>query len=335
MSSTKKLLSTIITTSALSFGAATTATAAEPVCEIDRTINFSGASWESNLVLTDIHRFIVEKGYGCQTDVLPTETLPGLAALERGDLDVNSEVWPNNYGTIWNEAVERGKVISSGYLFSGYEAWYIPKYTQERFPDLKSIADLPKYKDEFLDPETPGKGRFYGCPAGWNCEGVSANLFRAYNLGDTFTYYQPGTGAAQKAAFSSEYRRQNNFVFYYWHPTPVSVSMDLVPLEMPEHDEELFECLSRSDCDNPQPTGYPESPVFIALNKDFAEDAPQLKAFFDNNEMPLEVISELLFKMEESGDDAYDMAMWFLNEHPEVWTKWVPEDVAERVQKSL
>ena len=58
MLSTKKLLSTIVASSALSFGAVNVAAAAEPVCEIDRTINFGGMSWESNLVLTDVQRFI-------------------------------------------------------------------------------------------------------------------------------------------------------------------------------------------------------------------------------------------------------------------------------------
>ena len=42
----------------------------------------------------------------------------------------------------------------------GGEAWYIPRYTAERLPELKSAADLPKFKDQFKDPEEPGKGRF-------------------------------------------------------------------------------------------------------------------------------------------------------------------------------
>lgn len=335
MLTTKKLLSTIITTSVLSFGAATTATAAEPVCEVDRTVTFGGMSWESNLVLTDVQRFILENGYGCKTEVLPTETLPALAALERGDLDVNTEIWLNSMGSIWADAEERGRVIRSSALFEGGEDWFIPRYVQERFPDLKSVADLPKYKDEFRDPEMPNKGRFYGCPAGWSCEVISNNLFNAYNLGDTFNLYQPGTGAAQKAAIMSEYRRQNNIVFYYWSPTPLAGSLDLVPLEMAPYDKEKFHCLSDSECANPEPSEFPRTPIFTALNAQFAEEAPQLKAFFDSNEVPLEVINATLAEMEDSGDDSMDMAIWFLTEYPEVWSEWVPEDIAARVQAAL
>ncbi len=333
--SKKQLLSSALAAAALTFGAATTATAAEPVCEIDRTINFGGMSWESNLVLTDVQRLILETGYGCKTEVLPTETLPALAALERGDLDVNTEIWLNSMGTIWDDAVERGRVVRSGDLFMGGEAWYIPKYTQERLPELKTAADLAQFKDEFADPEAPGKGRFYGCPAGWACEVVSTNLFNALDLDESFTYYQPGTGAAQKAALMSDYRRKNNIVFYYWYPTPLVGSLDLVELELPEFDEERHKCLTDVNCENPEPNAYPNNPVFVALNKSFAEEAPQLREFFDNNEVPLDVINATLAEMEDSGDDSIDVAKWFLAEYPEVWTQWVPEDVAERVQSSL
>ncbi|KAG1225494.1 hypothetical protein G6F68_019916 [Rhizopus microsporus] len=70
-----------------------------PQCEIKRPVNFGAMNWESNLVLVDVERFIMEKGYGCKTETLPTETLPALAALERGDLDINTEIWLNSAGT--------------------------------------------------------------------------------------------------------------------------------------------------------------------------------------------------------------------------------------------
>ena len=335
MLSTKKLLSTMVATAALLFGTTTTATADEPVCDIDRVINFGGMSWESNLIIADIQRFILENGYGCQTDILPTETLTALTALERGDLDVNSEIWLNSLGTLWDEAVTRGHIVKSGDLYVGYEAWFIPKYTQERFPDLKTASDLAKYKDEFQDPEDPGKGRFYGCPAGWNCEVVSLNIFKALGLDDSFVHYQPGSAAAQKAAIMSDYRRKNNIAFYYWHPTPLVSLLDLVELELPEYDEDKHKCLTDADCQNPQASAYPTNPVFVALNKQFAEDAPQLKTFFDSNTMPIEIIGATLAEMEESGSESMETAIWFLNKYPEVWTEWVPNDVAERVKQAL
>lgn len=304
-------------------------------CEIDRPVNFGGMNWESNLILVDVQRFIVEKGYACQTEVLPTETLPALAALQRGDLDINTEIWVNSVADPWAEAEKKGKVRRITDLYIGGEAWFIPRYTAERLPELKTAADLPKFKDEFKDPEDPSKGRLYGCPVGWGCEVVNTNLFEALKLGDTYNLYSPGTGAAQKAALTSAYKRKQDVVFYYWYPTPMAGALDLVKLEMPAYDDAAHRCLTSAKCADPKPTDFPGSPVFSAVNVDFAAQAPKLTAFLSNVSMPLEDMNTTLAHMQETGDDSSDVADWFLKNKSEVWTKWVPAEVAERVKAAL
>ena len=304
-------------------------------CEIDRPVNFGGMNWESNLVLVEVQRTILEKGYGCKSEVLPTETLPALAALERGDLDINTEVWLNSVADPWKKAEATGRVKRVADLFMGGEAWFIPRYTAERLPELKSATDLPKFKDEFTDPEEPNKGRFYGCPAGWGCEVVSTNLFNALELGDSYTLYSPGTGAAQKAALTSAYKRKQNVVFYYWYPTPLVGAMDLVKLDLPAYDAAKHECLTAPGCKNPEPSAYPDNPVFTALNTDFMKQAPQLTEFFSAMTLSQEDMDTTLAHMEESGDDAAAVAEWFMKEKASVWQAWLPKDVAERVQASL
>ncbi|WP_459614783.1 ABC transporter substrate-binding protein [Bordetella sp. 2513F-2] len=316
------------------FGGAAQAADA-PQCEIERPVNFGGMNWESNLVVVELERFIVEKGYGCDTEVLPTETLPALAALERGDLDVNSEIWLNSVAAPWDKAEKSGKVKRIGDVYMGGEAWFIPRYTAERLPELKSAADLPKFKNEFEDPEEPSKGRFYGCPAGWGCEVTSNNLFHALKLEDTYTLYSPGTGAAQKAALMSAYKRKQDVVFYYWYPTPLVGALDLVKLELPPYDAEKHKCLTSPSCKDPQPSAYPDNPVFTAVNTEFSQKAPKLTEFLSKVSIPLPEVDQTLAHMEESGDDARAVAQWFLQNKPDVWKAWVPADVAERVQAAL
>ena len=308
-----------------------TAQAADAQCEIDRPVKFGGMNWESNLVLVDVQRFIMEKGYGCKTETLPTETLPALAALERGDLDINTEIWLNSVAEPWDKAEKTGKVKRIGDVYMGGEAWFIPRYTAERLPELKSAADLPKFKD----PEEPSKGRFYGCPAGWGCEVVSTNLFHALKLDDSYTLYSPGTGAAQKAALTSAYKRKQNVVFYYWYPTPLVGSLDLVKLELPPYDAEKHKCLTSPQCKDPQPSAYPENPVFTAVNSGFAEKAPKLTEFLSKVSVPLPEMDATLAYMEESGDESSDVAQWFLKNKSDVWSKWVPAEVATRVKAAL
>lgn len=324
-----------VAVAAVLFACATGAQAAAPACEIDRPVNFGGMNWESNLVVVEIERFIMEKGYGCKTEVLPTETLPALAALQRGDLDINSEIWLNSVADPWDKAEKTGKVKRIGELFMGGEGWFVPRYTAERLKDLRSAADLPKFKDAFADPEEPSKGRFYGCPAGWGCEVTSANLFHALKLDDTYTLYSPGTGAAQKAALMSAYKRKQDVVFYYWYPTPLVGAMDLVKLELPPYDAAAHKCLTAPGCSDPKPSAYPENPVFTAVNTRFSEEAPQLTAFLAKVTIPRELMDKTLAHMEESGDEAVDVARWFLTQQDAVWTNWVDADVAQRVKAAL
>ena len=317
-------------------GLAQSAQAADtPQCEVNRPVNIGGMTWESNLILAEVESYILQKGYGCKTDILPTETLAAMAALERGDLDVKPEVWPNANYAPWKKSEATGKVKAIGNVFSGQEAWFIPKYTAEKYPDLKSAADLINYKDKFKDPEDPSKGRIYGCPAGWGCEIVVNNMHKAYALEDSFNMYSPGTGAAQKAAIMSAYKRKQDIVFYYWSPTPLVGSLDLVKLEMPPYDKEKFQCLTGVDCENPQPSSYPEDKVFTGINVEFAKNAPQLAEFFSKVSIPSSVMNATLAHMEETGDDSQEIAIWFLKKHADTWTKWMPEDVAKRVQHSL
>ncbi len=318
---------------ALAPGAATAADG--PQCELDRNVRFGGMNWESNLVLVEVERFIADKGYGCDAEVLPVETLPALAALERGDLDINTEVWLNSVAEPWAKAKASGKVKRIGDIYMGGESWFIPRYTAERLPELKKASDLPKYKKDFADPEEPSKGRFYGCPAGWGCEVVSGNLFKALGLQDSFTLFSPGTGATQKAALTAAYKRKENIVFYYWYPTPLVGSMDLVKLELPPFDKEKHACLTDPNCANPQPSAYPENPVFTAVSTKFSEEAPKLTAFLSKVAVPLPVMDEAMAYMEKNEAEPADVAQWFLKNKTDVWQAWLPADVAARVKAAL
>ncbi len=320
-------LSSLVATPALAAG--------EPQCELDRPMRFAGMNWETNLVLVEVERFIVEKGYGCKSEVVPVETLPALAALTRGDVDINTEVWLNSVAEPWAQAEATGKVKRIGDIYMGGEAWFIPRYTAERLPELKAAADLPRFKDEFTDPEEPSKGRFYGCPAGWGCEVVSGNLHKALGLEDSFTYFSPGTGATQKAALTAAYQRKENIVFYYWYPTPLVGSMDLVKLQLPAYDKATHECLTDANCADPKPSDYPENPVFTAVTTQLTQDAPQLTAFLSKVSVPLPVMNETMAHMDETEGEPEDVARWFLKNHSDVWTQWLPAETAERVKASL
>ncbi|MDH2433232.1 ABC transporter substrate-binding protein [Pokkaliibacter sp. MBI-7] len=330
---------------ALAAGYATQAAAA---CEVDKTIHITGMSWSSNLFMAELARDILEKGYDCKAERIPGETIAMLTALIRGDADLMPEMWMNTMQDLWEKGKQQDKVEAFGDTYDqggvDAEAWYVPRYVVEgdekrgikaMAPDLKSVSDLPKYKALFKDPEEPEKGRFYNCPTGWNCEVVNSNKLVGYGLDSSFSNFRPGTGAALKAAIATNYKRGKPIVFYYWGPTDVLGKYDLVRLQEPAYDKAVFDQLIKPDSKPDKATAYPKSIILKAANKEFAQQAPQIMAFWQKFNLSNDEINKVLATMDNNNVEAEDAATQFLKEHPEQWSQWVPAGVAAKIKASL
>lgn len=316
------------------------ARAAGPACEVARPVVFAGMDWASNDFHNAVAGFILEHGYGCRTDRVPGSTITLLTGLARGDVDVAMEIWRDNVTEPWEKAKAAGQVVELGTNFpDAVQGWYVPRYLVEgenaKAPGLRNVEDLKRYKALFEDPEEPGKGRFYNCIPGWNCEIMNTKKLEAYGLSEHFTNFRPGSGAALAAAIASSYKRRKPFVAYYWGPTWVLGQYDLMMLEEPPYDPQAWEALRRAD----HPTSavaYPVVEVVVGVNADFARKAPRLVAFLIGYETTAAMISKALAVMQERRDTpAKDVARHFLQENPAVWSRWVPEDVAARVRAAL
>lgn len=312
--------------------AASPAVAAEPVCPVSHPVRFGGMSWESNLILVEIEREILEQGFGCRTRVEPGEALTILAGAQHGDVDVVAEVWQNAVREAWDKIVAGGRVKPVGTVYKGFEAWYVPAYTARSLPGLRKVSDLPRFRRAFADPEDPAHGRFIGCPPGWGCDQTARNLFRAFGLEGHFNYVSPGSGAAQKAVIQSAYRRRQNLVFYYWGPTPLVSRLALVQLDMGAYDPARFDCIGRRDCASPQPTAYPESPVLTAVNADFARRAPAIAEFLARVHLPTHALEAVLAWAETRRAGNREAARHFLQRYPLIWQGWLDEASGQRLK---
>lgn len=338
-------LSKLITGLALALPLSTAAAvAAEPACEIDRPVVFAGLDWDSNAFHTALASYIMEKGYGCQTDVIPGSTIPLLNGMARGDIDVTMEIWPDNVTEALKDGTERGQFADLGINFpDAVQAWFVPKYLVEGddapAKGLKSVSDLPKYKEVFADPEEPSKGRFYNCIAGWGCEVINTKKLHAYGLLDDYVNFRPGTGAALSAAIESNVKRKKPIVFYYWGPTWVlgKIGDEVVALEEPAYDKAVWDALSAEDDPEKvtEATEYPLSKVHVYANTKFIEQAPKLVEFLKAYETTNAMVSKALAYMQDTGGTAEDAAQDFLKNNKDIWTGWVPQDVAERVSAEL
>ena len=314
---------------------------ASAACEMNRPIMFAGLDWQSNHFHVEVARFIMEKGYGCETDSIPGSTIPLLQGMIRGDVDVTMEMWKDNVKEAFQKGVDAGKIVELGINFpDAVQGWFVPRYLVEgsgaKAPGLKRVTDLPKYKKLFSDPEEPEKGRFLNCILGWGCEVINTNKLVAYGLLNDYTNFRPGTGAALAAAIASNYQRKKPFVAYYWGPTWVLGKYDLVMLEEDPFNQKVWDELAKTKGKNGKAVAYPVVAVSIATTTQFTKDAPKLTAFLKNYRTSNKQVSQaLVYLQEKKGSKAKDAALEFLRTKQDVWTKWVPADVASRVNAAL
>ena len=196
-----------------------------PALAAQAPIHFADLNWESGSLITDILRIIVEKGYGLPTDTLPGTTITLETALANNDIQVIGEEWAGR-SPVWVKAEAEGKVVSLGDTVKGAtEGWWVPEYVikgdpakgiKPMAPDLRSVSDLPRYKNVFKDPEAPNKGRFLNSPIGWTSEVVNKQKLKAYGLDDSYVNFRSGSGAALDAEISSSISRGKPVLFYYW-----------------------------------------------------------------------------------------------------------------------
>ncbi|RRV06879.1 ABC transporter substrate-binding protein [Pseudomonas sp. v388] len=318
----------------------------QPAMAADKTapIIFGDLTWESGSLITEVLRTIVEKGYGHSTDTLPGSTVSLETALAKNDIQVIGEEWTGR-SPVWVKAEADGKVLGLGDIVKGAtEGWWVPEYVikgdaakgiKPLAPELKSVADLARYKDVFKDPESPDKGRFLNSPSGWTSEIVNTQKLKAYGLNDSFVNFRTGSGAALDAEIDSAIRRGKAVLFYYWSPTPLLGRHKLIRLQEPPFDAEAWKTLTDASNPNPRGTSSLAANLSIGVSAPFNEKYPELVTFFKKVDLPIDLLNQTLGRMSEKRLDPKAVAQGFLKDHPEVWNAWVPADVAAKVTASL
>jgi glycine betaine/proline transport system substrate-binding protein len=306
--------------------------AARPVTLVD-------FSWDSVQVHNRIAAYIIEKGFGKETDFIFAESLPGMMGIERGDADFSMEGWVDNILEFWEKATASGKMVSLGTNFpDAPQGWYVPTYMikgdeargiKPVAPDLKSVADLPKYWELFKDPENPKKGRLLNGPAGWKVTSINEMKIRGYGLDKHYDAFSAGSETALSTAIKRAYDRGQPVLAYYWEPTWVMGLLDMTMLEEPPYDEKLWNDENLYAC------AIPSVRVLIVANAKFAEANPDIAAFLKNYSTTLEQNNKVLGFMFETKADTRQAAVWFLKNFEDVWTSWVSSDVAEKVTAAL
>ncbi|PID15817.1 ABC transporter substrate-binding protein [Sporosarcina sp. P34] len=301
------------------------------------TIKLADAGWDSVRIHNSIVQTILEEGYGYDTEIVNGTSPATLQALQQGDLQVYTEVWSDNLGEAYTKAVDSGDIETVSTNFDdNSQGLYVPTYVikgdPERnieavAPDLKTVKDLEKYPELFRDPENKDKGRIIGAPSSWLVSKHLDEKITTYGLDGKYTYLAPGSDASIVADLASAYKKGEPWVGYYWSPTWVTATYDLTLLEDEPFNQEAW--------DKDKSGEFPPNDVYVSVHKDLKTQAPEVVEFLSHYKTSSALTEEALKYMGENEASPDDTAKWFMKEHEDLWTSWVPEDIAEKVKAAL
>lgn len=296
------------------------------------TIVFADLSWDSAQIQNAVARYILENGYGYETDAVFGDTVPLLVALRAGDINVNMEIWLPNQEEAFVSALSEGsvEVVGKSLEDNWQSAFIIPQYVADANPNLRTVEDLKDHMEIFVTPDSNGKARLLTCIPGWACEAVNAAQVEAYGLSDVVELVNPGSDAALQSEIRAAFLKEEPVLFYYWGPTTFTFEMETelggyYVLEEPEYNEECWE--SRA-------CAYPIAEVVIAVNTEIKGSAPdvvELLAKWDwsfGNQRSAETY------FAETGAEYAEVAVWWLQNN-DAWREWVSSDAAEKIDAAL
>jgi glycine betaine/proline transport system substrate-binding protein len=302
-------------------------------------ITLGSFTWQSSEAMASVDKLILTNGYGCNASTVAGDTVPTITAMiEKGQPDVIPEATPSLLGEVYTKGAAEGRIGQIGTAISDglVSGWYIPKYVAEAHPDIKTVEDAMKHPELFPSAEDPSKGAVIQGPQGWGDTVITAQLFKGLN-NPNFVMVPTGSAAALDGVIAKSYEQKQGIIAQYWSPTSLLVQYPMVRLEMAHDDAEWARCTSVQDCPDPKPNYWKPAEMVTLASEAFMkrDDIPEVKEYLKTRSWTQAEVSQVMLWMTENQANGDDAAVWFIKNMPDVWTKWVPAEVAEKIKASL
>ncbi|KPQ07080.1 MAG: glycine betaine/proline transport system substrate-binding protein [Rhodobacteraceae bacterium HLUCCA12] len=295
-------------------------------------VSIAQMGWASAEVITEVAKFLLEQGYGCDVSLVNSDTIPAITSVaENGEPDVVTDLWLNSAGDAYRRLEDEGTMVRLANVLEpgGVEGWWIPTYLAEEHPELTTIEGILE------NPELVG-GRFNNCPDGWGCRVVSDNLSRALDLeGNDIEVFNHGSGETLASSMGSAVTSEEPWFGYYWAPTVPLGKYDMTRVSLGDYDEEAFAEIQNPDASDPQVSEFPDAPILTAVTGDFVESHPEITEFFRNMVFQTSTMSELLAWQDENTASAEEVAVHYLTNNTDVWSEWLNDSARENLSALL
>ncbi len=295
-------------------------------------VTITEMNWASASVVTNVAKFVMEQGYGCNVAVIPSDTVPAVTSVaENGEPDILTEFWLNSAGEVYNELEQQGKVVRLGEVLTpgGVEGWWIPTEQVKKHPELATIEGI------MANPELVDN-RFNNCPDGWGCRVVNDNLIRALDLESSgIEVFNHGSGETLASSMASAVQDGEPWIGYYWGPTVPMGKYDMTRIKIGEYNEKIHENNQNQNVDNPGVSEFPAAPVLTSVTADFKQREPEVTEMLSKMTFETATMSSILAWMDENNASAEEAAVYYLSNNTSVWSSWLNESARKNLAAVL
>jgi len=257
---------------------------------VGETVKIAYPNWAEGIAMTNLAAAILEDEMGY--DVELTQADPGViyAAVADGDQDVFLDAWlPNTHADYWDQYGDSLENLGTTFGY-GVTGLVVPTYVEiDSIEELNSIAEELDYKITGI-----GTGA-----------GITKNTDIAIDEYDLDLVQVNSSGPAMTAALAQAIENGDPIVVTGWKPHWMFGRFDLKVLE--------------------DPRGvYPIDGMRKVARPGFAADMPEVADFLKNFSMTEAQLLSLMLAIDESDDDAYDVAADWVRDNSPLVDSWIP-----------
>lgn len=300
-------------------------------------ITLADGTWATIQMHNRLVGYIIKNGYAYPVEYLSGEELPLLNALAGNDIQIMMEVWKDDFPGEWKTMQTDLKVRNMGTNYTGaLQGWFVPAYMiagdTERgiepvAPELKYVADLPRFASLFAKNPSSQKALLYNAPSTWVAAGINRSRLEAYSLDNAYTLAPAKSEADLTKSLRSYYEKGTPWLGFARDPGPITAGYKMTMLREPTYDLVLWQ--QKHAC------AYPATDVLIGANRNLEKTAPELLDLLDKYETTYDQNIQLLQYLSKYAGNKDKAVIAFMKDKPDIWKAWLPDDVIKKVDTAL
>ena len=256
-----------------------------------------------------------EMGYN--VDLVIASSLPHLAVIAAGDLDVNPEIWDNTVNDAYTIAVASGDIVVSGNLgLEPHEGWVYPPYMEERCPGLPDYRALYDCAQAFSTAETFPNGRLIGYPADWGNK--SETLVSAIGL--PFKVVPGGSEGAMIAEIKGAIAAEEPILIMFWQPHWLFANVEL---NFVKFNESEGPCVEGSVQTKETACGFAQGHVVKIQNRNFSTKYPAAAAMMTKFTLTNAEQNQMILEVDQKGRTVDDVVQEWMTQNKIKWSEWI------------